>query len=332
MSAATVDRVLNNRAGVHRRTRDRVMTTAIRLGYTTAGAAGLGEPAAPEPAAGIRLDVLLPAGTNVYMDRLEALFRAQALKLGTVSLQVERFVGFDPASLAARMQAAAGQVRGLAVVAQDHPLIRETIRSLAAAGVHVVTLATDVLSVPRIAYVGIDNRQAGRLAGHLLGRFLDARARPQVAMFAGSLSYRGHEEREMGFRHVLREEFPGIEIVRMAEVLDDREKAHAATAELLSEFPGVDAIYCVGAGVAGVARLLQSRAPGRRVMLIAHELTPDARQLLLDGTLDAVIDQNPRVEAREALNILVAAVRGEAYTYIPPRIALIFRENIPDEE
>ena len=41
------------------------------------------------------------------------------------------------------------------------------------------------------------NRQAGRLAGFLLGRLLGTSAPRKVAMFAGSLSYRGHQEREM---------------------------------------------------------------------------------------------------------------------------------------
>ncbi|TIY09816.1 MAG: LacI family transcriptional regulator, partial [Mesorhizobium sp.] len=52
--------------------------------------------------------------------------------------------------------------------------------------------------------------------------------------------------------------------------------------------------------------------------------------LLLDGTLDAVIDQNPRVEAREALNTLTHAVRGLPYELHQPRLQVIFRESIPE--
>ena len=83
------------------------------------------------------------------------------------------------------------------MIALDHPTVREAIRALSANDIKVVTLATDVLHVPRVAYVGIDNRQAGRLAGFLLGRLLGTSAPKKVAMFAGSLSYRGHQEREM---------------------------------------------------------------------------------------------------------------------------------------
>ena len=46
--------------------------------------------------------------------------------------------------------------------------------------------------------------------------------------------------------------------------------------------------------------------------------------------MDAVIDQNPRVEAREALSMLDCAVRGKPIDYHPPRLQVIFRENIPE--
>ena len=43
---------------------------------------------------------------------------------------------------------------------------------------------------------------------------------------------------------------------------------------------------------------------------------------------DALLEQNPRVEAR---NMLIAAARNRPYTYIPPRLQLVLRENLPDE-
>ena len=70
----------------------------------------------------------------------------------------------------------------------------QLIRSLAADGVKVVTIASDILSVPRVAYIGIDNRAAGRLAGYLAGRFMGVGKTGKVALFAGSLSYRGMDD------------------------------------------------------------------------------------------------------------------------------------------
>jgi LacI family transcriptional regulator len=111
-----------------------------------------------------------------------------------------------------------------------------------------VTLASDIQNVPRVAYVGIDNRQVGRLAGQLMGRFLPADRPAKAALFAGSLSCRGYEEREMGFRHILRDEFPHIQILELREIMDDRAKAMEETHALLDQYLDLAAIYNVGGG------------------------------------------------------------------------------------
>jgi len=193
-----------------------------------------------------------------------------------------------------------------------------------------VTIASDILHVPRVAYIGIDNRAAGRLAGYLLNRFMGPERPGKVALFAGSLAYRGHEEREMGFRHILTEESPNLEIVEMREMLDDREKAYSEASALLERHPDLAAIYNVGAGNTGIARALKERGRAKEIIFLGHEVTDGTKELLLDGTLDAVIDQNPRVEAREALNILSHSVRGLSYELHQPRLQVIFRESIPE--
>jgi LacI family transcriptional regulator len=223
-----------------------------------------------------------------------------------------------------------GSVDGVGIVALDHPTVREAILRLSDAGVKVVTLASDILHVPRIAYVGIDNRAAGRLAGYVLGRFLGTSEARKVALFVGSLSYRGHEEREMGFRNIVKEEFPNLEVVALMEMRDDEEIAFAEASQILQRHSDLEGIYNVGAGNEGIARALKAYPSKRRIVYIAHDLTPHNRTCLLDGTIDAVIDQNPRVEAREALNVLIKSINGSPYEFHPPRLHIIFRENIPE--
>lgn len=320
LSPATVDRVLNGRDGVRDRTRDIVLETARRLGY-------IADPGTDQ----IALTFLLPAGANAFIDSLHWQIEANAATRPDLSVTVERIEGFNPHTLANRLLALRSQSQGVGVIAQDHPLVREAIRALTASGIPVLTLASDIQNTPRLAYVGIDNRQAGRLAGHLMGRLLPHGQQAKAALFAGSLSYRGHEEREMGFRHILRDEYPHIQILDLREIMDDRTRAEAETRALLRQHPDLAAIYNVGGGTPGIATALQARDLGRKIVLIGHEATDAMKRLLLDGTVDAVIDQNPRVEAREALNLLTAAARNQPYTFVPLRLALILKENLPDD-
>jgi LacI family transcriptional regulator len=284
----------------------------------------------PARARATRLDFVLPVGNNPFMQSLRTQIEAQARNRPSLEVHVAAIEGFNPDALAATLLDFRGRTSGVGVVALDHPTVREAIRELAASGVVVLTIASDILYVPRVAYVGIDNRAAGRLAGYLLRRFVGAERPAETALFAGSLAYRGHEEREIGFRHLLAEEAPNLRIVELREMRDDEERAYVEAGSLLDAYPRLAAIYNVGAGNAGIARALKERGREHEVTFIAHELSDGNKLLLLDSTLDAVIDQNPRVEAREALNILERAARGEPLSYHPPRLHVIFKENIPD--
>jgi len=328
VSTATVDRVLNNRSGVHSRTRERVLVTAERLGYLTAPGDHNGT---PHRGTATRIDFLLPGGTNTFMTTLADHLAATAESRGAnVDAHVHLIEGFNPDALARKLLEIRDVTRGVGVIALDHPTVREAIREVGAHGLPVLTMVSDISNVPRLGYIGIDNRAAGRLAGHLLGRFIRP-GHTNVALFAGSLSYRGHEEREMGFRHILAEEFPDLRIVELREVKDDTERSYQEAGALLDSYDDIGGIYNIGAGNRGIAGALDERGRSKDVVFVGHELTEYTRRFLLSGTMDAVIDQNPRVEARDAVDRLLAAARGDSPPGLPPiRIQAIFRENIPE--
>jgi LacI family transcriptional regulator len=328
VSIATVDRVLNNRAGPRSRAREAVLEAAVRLGYIAQGSAG-GPTAAPGDV--VRLHFALPDGNNSFIAALHRQIEAQSKNRPDLDVRLDVIEGFNPDTLARTLTSLRGRAQGVGVIAIDHPTVREALRSLAAGGVEVVTIASDVHHAPRTAYIGIDNRAAGRLAGYLLNRFLGKHPAGKVALFAGARSYRGHEEREMGFRHVLAEMSPALHIVELREMRDDWRRAYAEAAGLLDRHPDLAALYNVGAGNAGIAQALKERGREHSVIFLGHEAMDDTRELLLDGTIDAVIDQNPRVEAREALNVLSNKIRGLPYAYHAPRLQVIFRENIPED-
>jgi LacI family transcriptional regulator len=327
VSVATVDRVLNNRDGVKPRTRNLVMAAARRIGYIADGDDNATSKKAHEL---VKLQFILPVGTNEFMQTLHDHILSLANGREGIEVLITPLDSISPDQLTKQIRALPPEVQGLGLIAVDHPSVREAVRALAKRHVKIVTMVSDIHHVPRIAYVGIDNRAAGRLAGYLVRRFLGQRVAGKVALFTGSLSYRGHEEREMGFRNILSEEQPTPEIIQLREIMDDEARAYDEAKGLLETHPDVSAIYNVGAATPGIAKALKESGLQHKIVLVGHEATPNARELLLDGTLDAVIDQNPRVEAREALNILESAVRNMPLEVHPPRLQVIFKENIPE--
>lgn len=321
VSPATVDRVLNNRNGVRPRTREIVMQVATHLGYFG--------PAVDQTPAPCKLDFILPAGSNSFMKSLRRHLVEETQSRSDCEITIHQIEGFDPGRLSAKLVELRGRSDGVGLVALDHPEVREAVNTLAQTGVHVCTMVSDIPTVRKVGYVGIDNRAAGRLAGLLVGRFLHNGQKQRVALFAGSLAYRGHEEREMGFRSILSEEFPDIGIAGVAEVSDDRDLAYQETLRVMGE-SDISAIYSIGSGNQGIARALNKRSAARKMIFVAHDLTEATRMMLIDRTLDAVIDQNPKVQAREAVKLLASAVRGTTEPDYPPRLQVVLRENIPE--
>ncbi|WP_265502490.1 LacI family DNA-binding transcriptional regulator [Paracoccus beibuensis] len=320
VSPATVDRVLNERSGVRDRTRDIVMATARDLGYFG--------PTDHQRASRVRLDVVLPAGQNSFMLTLRSRIIDECVRREDVDLRIHDVDRQDDNRIESKLVQLRGQTDAIGIVAPDRPEIRELLNDLAQSGIHVATLVSDIPSIAKVGYVGIDNRAAGRLAGLLLGRLLSPVGEGDIALFVGSRAYRGHEEREMGFRSILSDEFPELRITAYAEVGDDRDRAYE---EMKSILRGrrIAGLYNIGSGNQGIGRALREAKLARETIFIGHDLTNATRLLLLERTLDAVIDQNPRVEAREIVRMLVSAAQGRTEPDYPPRNQVIFRENIP---
>ncbi|ACT60365.1 LacI family DNA-binding transcriptional regulator [Hirschia baltica] len=322
VSVATVDRVLNHRPGVSQRTHDTVMKIAQRLGYF-GPVSGVGS-------ARVKMDFILPKGANSFMRSLSRqLVDVQGSRVDC-DITVHQIDVYDLPGLSQLLLDMRGRTDAVGLVALDRPEIRESVNTLANTGVKIATLLTDIHGIRKVGYVGIDNRAAGRLAGHLLGKFLWKQQKHNVVLFAGSMAYRGHEEREMGFRSILTEEYPNITLSCTAEVGDDRDLAYEKTISLFKESQ-IAGIYSSGAGNQGIGRALQELGRQNDVIFIGHDLTEASRLMLINRTLDAVIDQNAKVQAREVVKMLKSAVSEIAEAEFLPSIQVIFRENIPNE-
>ncbi|OAN74362.1 hypothetical protein A8B78_17355 [Jannaschia sp. EhC01] len=319
VSTATVDRVLNDRPGVSARTRQLVHNAARAIGYL---------PAAEPALSPARLVAFLPQGTNDFIAELRDHMIAEAAAMPGVQLTLPSISGLEASAMADALTDV-GDVDGVALVAISHPRVHDALMRLSARNIPVVTLLSDLPDTLRRAYVGIDNLRAGRLAGEVITRFLGRNPTGKVAHFAGSLTYRGHQERDVGLRQYLSEEAPKLELLEVRESGDDPDRAFAQAAENLARHPEICAIYNAGGGTTGIARALQDSGHAARIVFVAHDATDANKALLLDGTLDAVIDQNAKREAQETLATLAAAARGQTRIPTQPRLHLILKENIP---
>jgi LacI family transcriptional regulator, galactose operon repressor len=327
VSLATVDRVLHNRPGVRPDTVRRVQEIIARNAFQP-------HVAAAELARGRarRFAFVMPTGANPFMQQIEAYLGEMSAWLSArrISVELVNTDVFDPSVLAASLETLSGTYDGVAVVALDHPGVRAAINDLVDAGTKVVTLVSDVPSSRRHHYVGIDNIAAGRTAGALVGRLVGQRS-GKIAIIAGSQGLRDHAERIFGFNQVMASEFSHLDILPLLEGRDDDDRSEQLISRLLGKHPDIVGLYNVGAGTQGVAKALTEAGRDKPIVFIAHDLTAMTRRLLLQGTLDVAISQNPGHEARAAVRVLLSLARNEPILSEQEkiRIDILMRDNLP---
>ena len=163
-----------------------------------------------------------------------------------------------------------------------------------------------------------------------MGRFL-SKVDGRVGVLAGSMMVRDHRERLEGFLSVLSEDFPQVAILPVMEARDDAGVAEAMVREALRRHAGLNGIYSLGAGNRGLLRALRDLAAETRPVVIAHELTASTREALVDGTIDAVLNQDAGHEVRSAIRVLKAKADGLPVLAAQERIRIdiFLKDNLP---
>ncbi len=296
VGTATVDRVLNGRGGVSADKQRIVIECARKL--------GLDRNLDYRPSRILRIGVLMQEPGNPFYETLQRTFhRANELYFGQ-SIQISQwYYSLKKLPEAAQLlEKIAKSIDGLIVVLPDHDATNAALKRVAEK-IPVITMASDLAYSGRLAYIGVDNRMAGRTAADLMGRLIGKEG-GDIAIVTGLQSFVDQGQREIGFRATLAQRHPLCRVVSVLEARDQAELAGTMVANTLHAFPDIRGIYNLAAGDQEIVRAVQNAKTTERVIIITHELTPDRRRLLKEGALDAVIDQNPEHEAMVAVRAM----------------------------
>jgi LacI family transcriptional regulator len=193
----------------------------------------------------------------------------------------------DPYEFAKKIQSEGSNSGGVVVVAREHPAINLAIRKLEKERVPVVCLTTDLPSSRRSAYVGNDQYAAGSVAAQLVGHALPKKQ--SAVLLVASVPYRCQQEREMGFRRVLRYEFPHLHIVEKILADEVVDTTHQLVSAHIETHGAPAAVYNVGGANRGVAQALGDYGRHGKTISVGHELNANSKELLEERTLDYVI-------------------------------------------
>jgi LacI family transcriptional regulator len=242
--------------------------------------------------------------------------------------------------------------RGVILKAPEAPEVNAAVLRLSEAGIPVVTLVSDLPFSKRVAYVGMDNRSAGATAAYLINQWLvevpgspgsssspgspgspGSSGRSSRILVALSRSvFRGEEERETGFRSAIRERWPhrGLTEITDSDGLDT--SVYQLALDALDHHADIEAVYSIGGGNRAILDAFDARQRPCRAF-IAHDLDRDNRQLLEAGRLSAVLYHDLRRDMHRACQIIMqahGALDGPIVT-APASIQVITPFNVPPE-
>ncbi|MBV1700596.1 MAG: LacI family DNA-binding transcriptional regulator [Hyphomicrobiales bacterium] len=291
VGTATVDRVLNARSSVRESTRSKVLAALTRLGGDLK----------VRPGGAVRRLAFLCDGGVSYSRALEAALKEHCMGRSDIECVFTAIPTYqvEPIKFAQMIERTAEEADGVVLVAREGLMINRAIRNLVQKRMPLICLTTDLPNSGRTAYVGNDQIAAGATAGYLMGQTAGSRA--GKILLVCSASYRVQEEREMGFRRVLRAEFNHLEVVDRVHSNDDSEHSYRSVVKYIAEHGPPVGIYNTAGGNLGIGRALQESELGGKVVFIGHELNSNSRMLMESGVMHFSIGHD--VEREVALSI-----------------------------
>ncbi len=307
LGTATVDRVLNGRIHVREATRQKVMSALKRLKQPSPTPVGLLLK---------RIAVLSESGVT-FNSTLEVAVTECSYGFPDVSLQ---FIGVasgrvEPVKFANLIERTAEESDALIVVAREDIVINRAIRNVIARKVPVICLTSDLPNSGRAAYVGSDQTSAGSTAAHLMGQLVGDRAGKILLVY--SAPYRAQEERELGFRRVLRNDFNHLVIDDQVNSNDDSEHSYRHVIAYLKDHGTPAGIYNTVGGNAGIGKALKEHNLVGKVVFVGHELNANSRQLLESSIMNFVIGHDVQLEVESAIRHALALLEQDKPT--PPQ-------------
>lgn len=281
-----------------------------------------------------RLAFLIPRRSNVFFARMHEHIDMAALhlKFAQVSIDVIKVDAFELNALERAIQnLTQTHYDGIAIVGLNSKQLLKPLSALQARGTHIVSLVSDLPQSCRSHYVGIDNNKAGRSAARLTG-MAHAGLAGRVLIAAGSLDASDHLDRLEGFRSVIEQDFPNIDVLDVIETGDQPTLMRQLMTDAWDKHDQISAIYNVGAGNEGLIDMLRTVERRQPFCCIVHELIEPTRRALEDGTIDVVIDQRPEIEVDRALTRLKALIDDTPAPPSPELIPAVYvRDNLPAE-
>ena len=291
VSRGTVDRALKNREGINPKTKQRILEIAKEYDYKPSI---IGK-ALVYSKRSIKVSVILNSVGNEFFDEIKRGIFDAVNEYSSYGIEVElvEFKGYDSKDLLKKIEAIDSDTRALILTPINDEAVEKKINELAADGMCVITLSSDIKESDRLAYVGCDYYKSGCVAGRLIQLAADKNA--HLCIVTGSVHHVGHQQRVTGLKDYITKKCSDIVISSVVENQDDDDISYAQTIKTLKNDESIDFVYVTAGGVMGTVRAIKeiNEKQNRHIKACCFAATPSIVEAVLGGDIEATICQQP---------------------------------------
>ena len=193
-------------------------------------------------------------------------------------------------------------------------------------GVKIIVVDSDV-STPELVDCTIvsDNYKAGQIVGEY---FVSTNEKSRIVIMTHNAATSGRD-RVRGFIDVIREH-AGYSVVRQIPCEGQLEIAMPKMEKLIENGTEFDAVFCLNdLSALGVAAALESRDLLDTIGVYGVDASPEAKQLIYEGRMQASAAQFPSRIGEEAADAMYRLLDGEnVEKYITVPVELVTRQNV----
>ena len=206
------------------------------------------------------------------------------------------------------------QVSALAISATDEEALVAPLERAIRSGIPVTVFDSAVNIKNYVSFIATDNYAAGITAARTLAGFIQGRGK--VGMVMQKPGGTSTVLRERGFDVTVAKEFASIEIVARQYGMADPARSRAAAEDILTAHPDLAGIFASSeAASLGSIQAIKNRNLAGRVKLVTFDFSKAHVQALEDGTISAMLIQDPFLIGYEAVKSLAEKLNG----HTPPK-------------
>ncbi|HAZ63579.1 MAG TPA: sugar ABC transporter substrate-binding protein [Armatimonadetes bacterium] len=224
------------------------------------------------------------------------------------------------------------KVDAIVLAATDADALVPTIEKAEAAGVPVITIDSGVNYANVRSLVATDNQAGGQLGGEKLIELIGGEGEVGLIPFVKGAA--SSEAREAGFKAAV--EATGGKVKLVSTLYSESSIATAAKVadDMMTANPNLKGIFAANeSGTVGAANAVKAKGKAGEILVVGFDGSKEEVAALQDGSVQALVLQDPFKMGGEGVKQAILAARGEAVEkLVDTGVLVVTKDNLDSEE